>query len=242
MKPVNYIKLGVILLANTLSGSTFADSGEISVQGSATILVDPDIVTINFLINRSAETATRANEAVSKVMVKLLKVANEHNIADKDISTSGISIYASGRQPDRNSCIEQRHQAHQTLYLVSRDLKQTVSLIDDMVNMGALVQGVQPGLDDPKKIQDRALKLAIQDAKNQADTAAGQLGLSVGEAAKVNFISGGSTSTDNNQLLRMTSTSLAYALHKPASQPTNTYISGKIRISQSVQVVFDSSH
>ena len=209
-----------------------AEPGKLSVNGSATLFVEPDFVTLNFYVSREATQAVAANQQVSEVMSQLITIARQQDIAEVDLKTSGISI-SENRRSRNDNCSAPGIQAQQTLTVVLRDLELVEELIDEMVEAGALiVGGAQPGVDDLEEYSKQALQLAIDNARDQAGVAAEQLGLSVGEAIEVSFSSRGSRRRD--QFAWSTS-------NMPSAASPVTYLPGLIPISQSVSVTFKSS-
>ena len=82
--------LAVLLLIGVPCFSHAADSGKLSVQGSATLYVEPDFVTVTLSVIHQADRATDANQEVTETMKELLEVACRQNIEDVDLETNGI--------------------------------------------------------------------------------------------------------------------------------------------------------
>ena len=91
MNPTKAASLAVLLLIGVPHFALAAESGKLSVQGSATLYVEPDFVTATFTVERNAVLAADANQAVGQTMKRLLEVARGNDIPDVDLKTSGIT-------------------------------------------------------------------------------------------------------------------------------------------------------
>ena len=227
MNPTKAAILTVLLLICVPYFALAVESGKLSVNGSATLYIEPDFVTATFTVERNAVLAVDANQEVGQTMKRLLEVARGKDIPDVDLKTSGITI--SVVRTNRNDCPSSDNiRAWQSLTVVLRKLDQVESLIDEMVEAGALIQRVQPGVDDMETHKKRALELAIDSAREQAGTVAEQLGLVMGSAIEVSFAS----AAMQYQTAGFSTTERLSA---------RTYLPGMIRVSESVRVVFESS-
>ena len=227
MNPNKAATLAGLLLIGVPCLAFAAESGKLSVSGSATLYVEPDFVTVTLTVVHNAVRAADANQEAGQTMKRLLEVARGKDIPDVDLETSGITI--SVVRANRNDCPSPDNiRAWQSLTVVLRDLEQVESLIDEMVEAGGFVQGVYPGVDDMQVHKKRALELAIDSAREQAGTVAEQLGLVMGSAIEVSFASA------------VKVRAAAFGLTGD-SDSARTYLPGTIPVSESVRVVFESS-
>ena len=126
----------VVLLLACLATFAFADDGKVKVQGSATLMVEPDFVTISAFAAAEADRAADANQRVAEVIRSVVEIAGRHGIKGEDLNTSNISLRASQR--DR-SCSSGLLQASQSLTLVVRDMDSVEAIVDEIIEAGALI-------------------------------------------------------------------------------------------------------
>ncbi len=208
-------RLAVLLLVGAPYFASAAESGKLTVQGGATLHVEPNFVTVTFSLSSKADGAVEANREVAETMKRLLEVARRQDIPDVDLKTSGITI--AENRDRRDDCSTPDIQAWQSLTVILRKLDQIETLIDEMVEAGGFIQSVQPGVDDMEAHKRRALELAIDNAREQAGTVADQLGIVMGGAIAVSFAVGTRVRADTLSFSRSSA---------------RTYLPGMIPVSQ----------
>ncbi len=219
-------RFGSLLLMLGSSILAFGEPGKFAVGGNATLMVQPDYVTVQVTVRSSAALATEASEEVSDTTKKLLDVVRDSGVLQADVTTTGIMI--SENRMRGEDCADLGLTAYLSLSLVLRDLETVEETIDQLIKGGGWVQQVRPGIKDVEDHQNRALQIAIDDARASADAAAKQLDLELGDAIEVSFASPGQTQAYNS----------AKAIGGGGFSSSNTYLPGLIPISQSVQIVF----
>ncbi len=145
-------------------------AGTITVTGSATINVVPDMATVSLGVTTTGDTAGAAmaanNDAVSAVIARLIAA----KVADRDMQTSSLSVNpnwvtnAAGTGQEVKGYI-----ASNQLTVQIRALEGTGTILDAAITDGAnTLNGLSFGLADQRPVEDEARKEAVADALARA--------------------------------------------------------------------------
>jgi hypothetical protein len=161
-------------------------SKTVTVVGTGKIMAVPDIAIVSAGVQTRAETAkdaqSRNNEAMAAVIARIKSLG----IADKDVQTSGISLYpvnqpfgpAEGTSKTLPDIRIMAWESSNTVTIVVRDIATTGSVIDSLVDSGANTGlGLRFGLSDPSPSELQALEAATKDAQGRADAIAKGIGV-----------------------------------------------------------------
>jgi uncharacterized protein YggE len=177
------ITMAVLFALALPAGAQAPEAGrrQILVNGVGRLEVSPDqaSVTVGVQLQRrtAAEAIGEANSVATQIIARLQRVG----LRREDMRTSAIQvfpIYADGRQgaPPRIT----GHRASHTLALNIRNLDFVGPAIDAAVEAGAnTILGISFGLQDPVRVRNEALALAVRDARAKADAIAQAAGLRV---------------------------------------------------------------
>ena len=158
-------------------------SGTLTVTGSATVNVVPDMATITLGVTTMGDTAASAmaanNEAVSGVIARLIAA----KVADRDMQTSNLSLnpnWVANAAGDGQ--VIKGYVASNLLTVRIKALETTGTVLDAAITDGAnTLNGLTFGLANPRPTEDEARKSAVADAmaraKVLADAAGAKLGL-----------------------------------------------------------------
>ena len=166
----------------------------ITVTGTATVSVPPDMATIRMGLRNTAGTAAAALTRNSQDMTALLQSLAAMGIAPRDIQTQGLSLNpdikydSTGRKPPQ---IE-GYTAENGVELRVRDLNQLGNILDQVVQNGATtLNGLSFGLIDPAPKRDEARRSAVADAQHRATLYAAAAGVQLGGVRKISDIESG---------------------------------------------------
>jgi uncharacterized protein len=157
----------------------------VSVTGSATASVSPDLVTVQFGVDTQATTAKDAISANSLVMNTVVSAVENSGISADEISTAGFSIYPvyNDSIPDPTTGIHKTeltgYSASNTLYVKTSKLSLAGNILDAAVGAGAnRVDNISFSLSPEKQqtMQDDLLSKAVLNAKSRAEKALDPLG------------------------------------------------------------------
>ena len=207
--------------------SALADTaGTISVTGSATINVVPDMATITLGVTTTGDTAAAAmvanNAAVSAVIARLIAA----KVADRDMQTSNLSINPNWVANAAGSGQQVKgYVANNMLTVRIKALDTTGAVLDTAVTDGAnTLNGLTFGLADQRPTEDEARKAAVADALARAKLLAEAAGAKLGDIQSIS--EGGQSQPGPTPMFRAMDS---------ASVPV---VAGEIGISASVTIVW----
>jgi uncharacterized protein len=173
------------------AGATTDSEHTITVSGTGTIVVSPDIADVRLGVVVTKPTVKAARETAAEAMTQVLAALKKLGIADKDLQTTTVSLqpaydYSTQANPPRITGYTLANGVAVTV----RNLDQTGDVIDDSLAAGATsLDGVTFRVDDPAKAQKQARSDAINQAKANADTLAKAAGVSITGVASISEVS-----------------------------------------------------
>ena len=165
--------------------SSTTNERTISVTGTATTSISPDIVTLQFGVDTQAKTAQGAISENSQAMNSIIAAVTNLGITKDEMSTASFSIYPvyNYSVPDQMTGIQQTvltgYKASNTLSIKTTKLSLTGNIIDSAVGAGAnRVDDVSFSLSPARQqsTQNDILSNAVVDAKSKAEKALEPLG------------------------------------------------------------------
>lgn len=193
--------LGLLAAAPWLIGAaTDAAVGDgstvITISGRAEVPRQPPFIVLAAAVESDSSTASGAMRDNAQTLVRLRTVLARMNIRAQDIRTADLSL-APQRDPNESRCTIGFRVTHQ-LSIVFRDIEQSGSVIDALVDAGANnIQGPRVSWWRPERIDPASRQAAIVDANNQAQAYARSLGLRVRRVIRMS--DGGSHATASPQ-------------------------------------------
>ncbi|MBW3543278.1 MAG: SIMPL domain-containing protein [Planctomycetes bacterium] len=181
--------LGVLAMVSAATAADERDPARIiSVTGEGRVSAPPDMASIHTGVVTQAETAKQALEQNNSAMQKLMETLKQHNIAEKDVQTSGFNVSPVYRQDERG-----RREPEVTAYRVQnqvrirvRNLPELGMVLDALVQAGSnQISGISFDVDDPAGILNQARSRAIRDARSRADVYAQAAGVKVGRVRQI---------------------------------------------------------
>lgn len=175
------------LLAPALSARELPlpDQPHLLIEGHGLVEQVPDIVRIRFEVAATAKTLSAAKQEVDRIVALAVSAAKKYRVKPDNINAS--KIQAAPQYEWRNQ---------QRSYTGERVSRQVAIKLTDSDRYNALVeallaagvtslQPVQLEFSQLNKLEARALVLALDDAKQQAQTITEHLGLSLGTVFQV---------------------------------------------------------
>ncbi len=158
----------------------------IAVTGSGKVTVIPDMATINLGVAIERPTAKAAREAAASSMTRVVDAVRKLGIADKDVTTSNVSLNPVYDYPNNAAPKIRGYQMQNTISIKVRDLDKLSDVVDNSVSAGATsVDGISFDVTDRTAAEAQAREAAVKDAKAKADTLANGLGVRVTGVASV---------------------------------------------------------
>jgi uncharacterized protein len=163
----------------------------ITVQGAASLGVQPDKVTVSGAVTTSAKSAAEALDQNNLIMARILDGLKEDGIGRDKIRTTGFSI--TPQHPPAGKDSYQENQLITAGYVVKNSINVTLpvgqysgKLLDRMIRLGATnIDSVEFVVNNAAKYDDQARVLAAKDARNRAEITAKAVGQRVGRVVSV---------------------------------------------------------
>ncbi len=154
------------------------------VNGRGEVQAVPDIATLNLGVQAQAVTVAEAQAQAQQAMEKVMAALKSLGVADKDIQTTGYSIWQQTRwDQDKQVEVVTGYQVSNTIRAKVRDVEAAGAVLDAAVTAGGdyiRVNGIQFEVDDPSEYLDQARAKAIADAKAKASQLASLTNVKLG--------------------------------------------------------------
>lgn len=163
------------------------DEHTISVTGTGTVTLSPDIADLRLGVNVTATSVKAARATAADSMTKVIAALKGLGIADKDIQTSWVSLqptydYQAGTNPPHIT----GYQFSNSISVTIRDLDKVGDAIDGSLAAGATsLDGVTFRVADEAAAEAQARQSAMTEAKAKAQTLATAAGVSITGVASI---------------------------------------------------------
>lgn len=222
----------------TFANSSLSGNRHISVQGTAEVLVEPDMAKILFKVNSVKNEPKAANNALENKVKLLIDGLNQFEISADDVVVSNVKIEKTGMD-----YIETGHQALseysaiKTFEVTLNNIERMSDLTDFLLNQEVnAIQNIEFLSSKFEQLQAQAAQLAIKDAKIKADLLADSFNAKVGEVRTIHSIKNNYDSGFSTAITKM---------HR-AQQGNNSFpqirsndLQATISFKSSINVVFD---
>lgn len=164
---------------------------DIVVQGSVRRI--PDIAIIGAgVVTQATDAATAMRDNAAR-MSRVITALKRTGVADKDMSTSSISLSPQYRYIENQAPVITGYQASNQLTVRFRDIAKSGAILDTLVKEGAnQINGPTLTIDQPEAAQNEARIDAIKQAKARASLYANATGLKVKRIISVSEVETGS--------------------------------------------------
>lgn len=188
-----------LLVAACGGGDTIIHSSQnatgISATGFGRVFAEPDVSIVTVGVNVERETVEEAREAAAGAQQSVIDALRANGIAQEDIQTVRFSV--NPRYDNRTDADQRRIVGYVVRNVVTatiRDLDTTGQVIDDATRAAgddAVVQGVSFTIDDPSELFADARRLAVEEAREQAQQLADAANANLGPLLSLSSDSGG---------------------------------------------------
>lgn len=181
---------------------------KITVNGSGTITLAPDVAYINIGINTKDKIASIAQDANKKDMNNVIAALKKAGVKAENISTENYSIY---KQFDYEKDIKIEYvNVNNTVKVKVKDLDSIGNLIDVSADAGAnSINSIRFEVEDTSLAYNDALRLAMKDAKGKAIAIMGTFGQMPGTPSNVSESSFGGGLYYENRLADVSAKTLS---------------------------------
>ncbi|MDY4888877.1 MAG: SIMPL domain-containing protein [Sphaerochaetaceae bacterium] len=226
----------VLILASCQTASSTTDEFcQISVQGTSTVKLEPDVVNFTVRVSETAPTTKEAQQLSNAKVSSVLSILDSFGIEKKHITTNNLSFstdysWESGKQ------VFVAERVTQQISVVMHDLAGFSSLIDELGSKltGISFDSVVFDREDKTEFYREARIKAIEDARSKAESYALASGLTLDIPVSINdgsaYVSSNRVSYPKMMAAEAVATSsMSYDTEVP---------SGELEISASISVVF----
>lgn len=182
-----------VQIANAQSNESAASLPRtITVVGEGKVTIKPDIARANIGVEVMRKSVKEASDANKAALESVLDTLKQNGIEEKDIQTSGFSIYAERFGPEGPLPEDQtNYRVSNNVSVVIRDLEKVGAILDAAIEAGANnIYGIEFGLDNTESAQAEARKEAVTNARAKAEELAELNGVTVGMVVSVSEVVG----------------------------------------------------
>jgi hypothetical protein len=162
------------------------DSGFIEVNGTAMVSVTPDRASVAFAVETRAQAASQAASQNADVMDAVLRAIRGGSFPDLDLETFGYAVRPEYAQDTQRTREIVAYIALNNVRATTSDVEAVGRLIDVSIAAGAnRIAGVSFSAANTDEAASRALGLAVENARAQAEVIATSLGYELGAPLEV---------------------------------------------------------
>jgi len=166
---------------NALADEPLTHHGtQLTISAEAEASQAPDIARLSTGVVTQAATANAALRANAREMEQVMAALKAAGMVERDIQTSGISLYPQYRHPRGDAPSITGYQVANTVSIKVREIARLGDVLDALVASGAnQVNGPSFAIDEPEPVYDRARLAALDKARTRAERYAEALGMKV---------------------------------------------------------------
>jgi len=170
----------LVSVAASAQDSASAHTTQLTVTAEAEARAVPDIARLSTGVVTQAADAGSALRANAREMDQVMAALKAVGIQERDIQTSGISLYPQYRHARNETPSINGYQAHNTVSVTVREIARLGEVVDALVASGAnQIDGPHFALDAPEPVLNRARVAALANARTRATLYADALGVPV---------------------------------------------------------------
>jgi uncharacterized protein YggE len=217
--------------AQTNDGETIRS---ISVTGVGRVKAEPDVADVNLGVTKQGEDAQAAAAEAATTMDAVINALLEAGVAESDIQTTSLSLYAVYDYNDNPPEIE-GWEARNLVNATVRDIESVGEVVDAATAAGATdVTGISFRVDDPAAAEAEARSAAVADARVKADQLAADAGVTI-----IGVVSISESGAQMPQPIYMERA--AFDMAAAEAIPTTPVLPGQVELSISVFIQYEIS-
>jgi uncharacterized protein YggE len=240
MKTGHFSVFLLILAVIFISGCDKKDEQQsqstISLFGTGTVLVQPDMIQMTITLSKVAQTTKMAQDEVSKMVRQALIILKEANIEDKDITTASLTFHSEYEYTNRRILVGQKAEQRITFSIddINNDNEKVSRIIDRFILINGIeLNQINFSVKNNTEYFVRSRDLAFQKAVEKANQYA--------ELSKLKIIKILSISEEGNQQISpINNRFLNQSITQEAAADSGSTIvpSGELEITTRILVVF----
>ncbi|WP_434027620.1 SIMPL domain-containing protein [[Pseudomonas] boreopolis] len=186
---------GVAMTAHAQTVAPYAipaDGTLLNIASEAEAKRVPDVASLSAGVVTQAPDGDTAMRQNAQQMEKVMQAIRGAGIAEKDVQTSGITLYPQYTYKEGENPRITGYQASNTVNLKVRDLTRLGKVLEVLAAQGAnQINGPSFEIDKPEPVYDEARIAALKQAQARAETYAKSLGLRVRRIVSISEGRGG---------------------------------------------------
>ena len=169
-----------------LTITSMQTSGELAVVGVGKVDIIPDTASVDLgIVVSDVKTVDEAQTKMNTVNNAIVESVKKVGIDEKDVKTSNYSITPTYNY-DRGANSITGYSGNATVTIKVRDTSKLPAVIQEATKAGAnQVMGTNYLVDKPETYREKARQMAINNAKEQAQKLASQLGIRLGRVTNI---------------------------------------------------------
>lgn len=206
MKKLVLIGLSVLVLASALTGCAPAatapaaaqnpPSRTISVSGTGSVTITPDIAYITIGVHTEGANVTEALASNTQQAKTVSDALTGLGVDAKDIQTTAFNVYPMQNYGPSGEMLDLKYVVDNSVYITVRDLNKMGEILSTVVGSGANnISGIQFDVADRSKAETEARQKAVNDARAQAEELAAAAGVKLGKIQYLSASVNSSTAT-----------------------------------------------
>ena len=163
--------LSVVVFVSGCNKETGQQS-TISVFGTGTVSVQPDIIQMSITLSNVAQTTKEAQEEVSKMVKQALSILKEAKIEDKNINTASLNFSSEYEYTNKRTLVGQRAQQTITFSIenITNDAEKSSWIIDQLIQINGIeLNQVNYSVKNTTEYYVKLRELAYQKAVEKAN-------------------------------------------------------------------------
>ncbi len=199
----------------------------ITVIGEGIATGRPDVAQATIGVEIIRPTVQEATREAQSTMTAVLKALRDQGIAEKDIQTSGFSVWTDRGRPPEDQIA---YRVSNGVSVIIRDLDKVGAVLDAAIEAGANnVYGVRFYIEDPSALESDARAKAMDNARARAEELAKLSGVQLGPIIRISEVIGGGVSG---------ATMAAAPVPAPIPKGIGPIMPGEFTVSARLQVTF----
>jgi uncharacterized protein len=175
---------GVAVASQPTTGDRARDG--VLVSGTGFVMGRPDVLTVQLGVETRGPTVDKALDLANQAQSRLRDAFTKGGISERDLQTSGLSIYPQYAKDGRRIS---GYQISEQLTVKLRDLTRAGALISQAANAGGdatRISGLSFDIEDDSALLAQARRKAFDEAKAKAELYAQASGRGLGRVVSVN--------------------------------------------------------
>lgn len=229
-----FIVVALVALA-FLTGcqSTTVDYMSVSVSGSATVTLTPDMASFSISVSETGQTTWEAQQMANAKMQDIYDILHDDfGIVAEDIRTTSMSLYPEYRYEDGQQILVGQT-ASQSISVTVHRLDDLAPIVDNLSSVtGISLSSISLDASEKDESMSQARRLAMQDAMDKARDYAEAAGLVLGDPVSI------SESGSYHYANRVQPTMLMAGASAKDEASSASYYAGDLSVAADVDVTF----